>query len=211
MNTANLAIASNLAHYATSNAGRAALPALPAISALRGPWCVPSTHAAVSGAGIDPTFDYVVSLLAPRFRMASTQFADFAAMRDDFNACGILTVNTDFSDRTIFGTPYTNFQFRAWHDSAHIATNSDFSRDGELRAMRAQIAQVWALTGPSDTDKHRWACIIDAEVSGQLDAFLQTGEFVDDQRSFCVEYLARVHGLDAARFPRTLDGLTIEY
>ena len=199
----NLAIASNLAH--------SPIHTLSPIVTAHHKATRPATHASVSGNGIDPTFDYVVSLLAPRFRMSATQFADFAAMRDDFNACGILTVNTDFSDRTIFGTPYTNFQFRAWHDSAHIATDSDFSREGELRAMRYQIAQVWKLHGPSDTDKHRWSCIIDAEVSGQLDAFLQTGEFVDDQRAFCVEYLKRVHGLDAARFPRTLDGLTIEY
>ena len=76
--------------------------------------------------------------------------------------------------------------------------------------MRYQIAQVWDLAGPSDTDKHRWSCIIHAEVCGQLDAFLQTGEFVEDQRAFCAEYLARVHDLDVATFPRTLDGLTIE-
>lgn len=212
MNTSNLAIASNLAHYSETNAARVAtLSALPAISALRGPARTTSTHASVSGFGIDPTFDYAVSLLAPRFRTVATQFPDFNTMREDFKKWGILSVNTDFSDHTIFGTSYTNFQFRAWHDSAHIACNSDFSRTGEIEAMRLQIAQVWKLRGPSDETKHRWACIIDAEVCGQLDAFLETGKFVSDQRTFCVEYLARVHRLDAARFPRTLDGLTIEY
>lgn len=164
----------------------------------------------VSLAGIDPTFDFVVSLMSPRFRISEHQFPDFAAMREDFNRTGILTVNCDFSERTIYGTAWTNYQFRAWHDSAHIACDSDFSGEGELRAMRHQIAQVWALTGPSDADKHRWSCILDAEVAGQLRHFEQTGEFVSDQRAFTVEYLRRVHNLDVSTFPRTVAGLTIE-
>ena len=43
--------------------------------------------------------------------MTGQQFADFAAMRDDYHKWGIITVNTDFSERTIFGTPFTNFNF----------------------------------------------------------------------------------------------------
>lgn len=199
----NLAIASNLAH--------SPIHTLSPIVTAHHKATRPATHASVSGSGIDPTFDYVVSLLAPRFRVSASQFADFAAMRENFNAFGFLTVNGNFSDRTIYGTAWTNFQFRAWHDSAHIACDSDFSRAGETEAMRLQIAQVWKLRGPSGTDKHRWACILDAEILGQLDAYELTGEFVEDQRAFTIEYLQRVHRLDAARFPRTLDGLTIEY
>jgi hypothetical protein len=205
----NLAIASNLAHLSQVPARN--VNAGPARISAHYPATRPATHASVSGSGIDPTFDYVVSLLAPRFRVSASQFADFAAMRENFNAFGFLTVNGNFSDRTIYGTAWTNFQFRAWHDSAHIACDSDFSRAGETEAMRLQIAQVWKLRGPSGTDKHRWACILDAEILGQLDAYELTGEFVEDQRAFTIEYLQRVHGLDAARFPRTLDGLTIEY
>ena len=199
----NLAIASNLAH--------SPIHTISPIVTAHHKATQPATHASVSGSGIDPTFDYVVSLMAPRFRVSASQFADFAEMRENYRAFGILTVNANFCDHTIYGSAWTNLQFRAWHDSAHIACDSDFSRTGETAAMRYQIAQVWKLTGPTDETKHRWACILDAEILGQLDAYELTGEFVEDQRAFCVEYLKRVHGLDAARFPRTLDGLTIEY
>jgi hypothetical protein len=180
------------------------------ISAHR-PASVPATRASVSGAGLDPTFDYLVSLMAPRFRVSATQFADFDALKADYARMGILTINANFCDDTIYGSAWTNLQFRAWHDSAHIAVDGDFTRAGEIAAMRYQIAQVWNLTGPSDTDKWRWSCILDSEILGQLNAYELTGEFITGQRAFTVEYLARVHNLDASKFPRTLGGLRIEY
>ena len=164
----NLAIASNLAHLSTVPARN--VNAGPARISAHYPATRPATHASVSGNGIDPTFDYVVSLMAPRFRVSASQFADFAEMRENYRAFGILTVNANFCDHTIYGSAWTNLQFRAWHDSAHIACDSDFSRTGETAAMRYQIAQVWKLTGPTDETKHRLACILDAEILGQLDA-----------------------------------------
>lgn len=162
--------------------------------------------------GIDPTFDYIVSLLAPKnVRYTASQYESFEAMRDDYNARGVLTVNVNFSDNTIFGVPATNWAFRAWHDVCHIAENADFSSKGEARAAQLQIAQVWSLVGPSDADKARWSAIIDTEVNGQLEYFKLFGTFPDDQRSFAAGYLELVHGFDVRTFPRDARAVTVVY
>lgn len=163
-------------------------------------------------AGIDPTFDYLVSIMAPKkVKYTSTQFEDFAAMKADFERFGVLTINVNHSDDTIFGEASTNWRFRAWHDSQHIEANVDFSAEGERIAAAFQQSQVAALIGPSMRDKQRWIALIDAEVNGQLEYYLAHNSFPVNQRTFVVEYLRDHWGLDANTFPRTLDGLEVRF
>jgi hypothetical protein len=166
----------------------------------------------ISLTGIDPTFDYIVSLMAPkRIKYSSTQFSSFEAMRDDFAAFGVLTVNVEHSDHTIFGSPDINWLFRAWHDSQHIEANADFSPEGEHIAASFQQSQIAMLQGPNMEDKRRWIALIDAEVNGQGEYFATHGEFPTDQRTFVVDYLLERWGLDASTFPRNLDGIQVRY
>lgn len=166
----------------------------------------------ISLLGIDPTFDYIVSLMAPkRLKYTASQFESFDAMRKDFEAFGVLTVNVNYSDNTIFGSPVTNWQFRAWHDSQHIEANADFSSEGERIAASFQQSQIVILDGPSMEDKRRWIALIDAEVNGQLDYYLQHGAFPTNQREFVTAYLLDKWGLDVATFPRSLDTVQVRY
>lgn len=160
--------------------------------------------------GIDPTFDYVVSLLAPKkVKYTASQFESFEAMREDYNRWGVLTVNVNHSDHTIFGEPRINWLFRAWHDKRHITENVDFSPMGESIAAMAQQKDIVTLQGASAHDKLRWIALIDTEVNGQLEYLMRTGNFPIDQRQFATEYLRNKWGLDVSDFPRTLDSLEI--
>ena len=162
--------------------------------------------------GIDPTFDYIVSLFAPkRLKYSSQQFEDFAAMKKDYEAFGILSVNVNHSDNTIFGEASTNWLFRAWHDSQHIEANADFSVEGERTAASFQQSQIVMLQGVSMQAKRRWIALVDAEVNGQLEYYLANGSFPENQREFVVSYLLEKWGLDASTFPRTLDSIQVEY
>jgi len=166
----------------------------------------------ISLAGIDPTFDYIVSLLAPKnVRYTASQYVDFTAMRQDFENTGYLSINVEHSDKTIFGAPSTNWQFRAWHDSQHIAANADFSLEGERIAANRQMDQIVFLNGPSTRDKLRWVALVDCEVNGQGEYFAEHGASPNDQRAFAKDWLLEKWGLDVASFPKTLDGVQVEY
>lgn len=169
-----------------------------------------STGVAIGG--LDITFDYLVSLMAPsKVRYSATQFASYAEMKADFERTGYLTVNVNYSDRTIFGSPMGNWQFRAWHDACHIQADADFSPEGERRAARLMVTQLWQLDGPSLQDKARWAAIIDAEVNGQGLYYAMHGKFPKNQREFVEDYILTEYGLDYFGFPKTLDALTVVY
>jgi hypothetical protein len=165
--------------------------------------------------GLDITFDYLVSLMAPKnVLLTSSQYADFEAMRADYEATGFLKINTDFSDHTIFGSKTVNWQFRAWHDLCHILENADFSRAGEIKAMSRQIEQVYALYEDgriSREDYYRFGAIIETEVKGQFDYLVDHGTFPVDQREFTKDYLYDNFGMVSNTFPKTLDGFTIAY
>lgn len=162
--------------------------------------------------GIDPTFDYVVSLLAPKnVRLTSRQYADFAEMKADFERTGYIYVNVDHSDNTIFGSPSTNWQFRAWHDMCHIQADADFSFEGEQKAAELQMTQVATLHGPTYKDKTRWLSLIRAEVIGQGEYYREHGDFPNDQRAFVADYIAHTYNVDVTTFPKTLDGVVVQY
>lgn len=163
--------------------------------------------------GLDITFDYLVSLMAPaKFDYTDGNYASFAEMKQDYANRGRIRVNVLHSDKTIFGSPVVNWQFRAWHDMCHIQANADFSPKGERAAQRLMLEQVWKLDGPNMATKARWAAIIDAEVSGQLDYYASHNDtFPVDQRAFVLGYLESEYGFKASQFPTTLEGVTIHY
>lgn len=160
--------------------------------------------------GLDITFDYLVSVMAPKkVRYTDKQFANFAELKRDFEHTGYLTINVLYSDSTIFGSPAGNWQFRAWHDACHIIANADFSPQGERNAAKLMREQVWKLNGPSLIDKARWCAIIDAEVIGQGSYYATYGTFPENQRTFVADYLRTQYGF--TDFPKSLDNVTIIY
>lgn len=164
--------------------------------------------------GIDPTFDYIVSLLAPKgVSYTASDYADFEEMKSDFLATGRIKINVNHSDKTIFGSPVTNWQFRAWHDSCHILANADFTFEGERKAAALQVSQVLALDGPSLYDKTRWVALIVAEVIGQGEFFIQHNDFPADQREFVKGYLFENYPeiLSNPAFAPNLASLTVRY
>jgi hypothetical protein len=144
---------------------------------------------------LDATFNLAVRSLTVRALFTGTQFADYAAMKKDFQSRGILTVNVNFSDGTIFGGAVDNWHFRAWHDSAHLAVDSDFTQAGERAASVYQIAQVFAAYGINPVTG-RWAALIDCEVNAQAEHFYRFGEFVQDQSAFTLAQLRDVYKVE---------------
>ncbi len=162
--------------------------------------------------GIDPTFDYLVSLMSPsNVKLVSGQpYADFDALKADYESTGYIKVSVDYSDNSIFGESKTNWQFRAWHDTCHIKVNADFSPRGEKDAAFEMMRQVINLTGPSWDDKYRWIRLIDEEVNGQTEYYQKHNAFPADQRQFAVDYLVSKFGPEyVASFPRSLDSVQI--
>ena len=150
---------------------------------------------------LDATLNLIIPSFAPaRVLFTGAQFPDFAAMKKDFQSRGILTVNVNHSDGTIFGNPSINWLFRAWHDAAHLAVDADFSQAGESAAAAYQIAQVFHAYGINPATE-RWAALIDCEVNAQAEHFYSTGEFVQDQYAFTVAQLRTVYGIDPDTIP----------
>ena len=150
---------------------------------------------------LDATLNLIIPSFAPaRVLFSDAQFADFAAMKKDFQSRGILTVNVNHSDGTIFGNPSVNWLFRAWHDAAHLAVDADFSQAGERAASAYQIAQVLTVYGFGPVSA-RWAALIDCKVNAQADYFFRTGEFVQHQYAFTVAQLRTVYGIEPDTIP----------
>lgn len=170
----------------------------------------------VAFGGLDITFDYIVSLMAPKnVKLVSGQpYADFDAMVVDYERTGYLKISVDHSDATIFGSASVNWQFRAWHDLCHIQANADFSPAGEEIAANRQMAQLGELLAKDSialADYLRWSAIIDAEVNGQTEFFVKFGAFPEDQRTFALNYLRVNFGLTLLDFPTSLANTVVKY
>jgi len=100
---------------------------------------------------------------------------------------GRMVVWSGGSAHTIFGDEEVNWAFRAWHDWAHLKGNHDFTLEGERGALEMQQLQLVELYG---TEKaFPWLRLLEAEVVGQAEHFITTGERVADQVAFDLEYV----------------------
>lgn len=106
---------------------------------------------------------------------------------------GRYTVNSGYSDNTIFACPETNWSFRAWHDWCHWKGQHAFTLDGEAAVARMQIDHVRALYGEGPT-LDAFSQLILAEVVGQAAYYAACGEFPADQRAFVRDYLRNPAG-----------------
>lgn len=93
---------------------------------------------------------------------------------------GSLVVFAGASDSTIYGDPYVNWCFRAFHDYLHISMNAEFSLEGEILVAR-EHARLIGSDGLGD--------ILMAEVKGQVEYFAKHGAFPVNQYEFIAGYL----------------------
>lgn len=99
------------------------------------------------------------------------------------------TINSDClivwdgaSDSTIFSRSDINYIYRAHHDYAHAYYRLDTVAQDELSLSRTLEAQA-----PTREIK----ALINAELAGQVMYYLQHGEFPQDQKHFCIDYLTK--------------------
>lgn len=143
---------------------------------------------------IDPEFNLAVLHMAHLAwpngydRTPIEPYKDYASMRADWLQRNRIAVYTRYSQRTIFGSSHVNIEFRAWHDSAHLLANADFSFDGELTTYDYQSRQL-TQAFPSHPDLNLWHNLLQIEVVEQTREFLRTGLFLTDQRSFAIAKL----------------------
>jgi len=90
-----------------------------------------------------------------------------------------LPVYSGGSGATIYGSPAANIAFRAWHDATHVRLGADFSRDGEVRTAREQVAQARAAGASAAALACLWM-----DTFGQVEYFAAHGTFPVDQVAF---------------------------
>ena len=116
----------------------------------------------------------------------------YSVMLREYMRTGLITVWIGASEKTIFGIPKINWDFRAWHDYWHIKLNADFSYENELRVMRRQQLDCyqWCRDNGINADKTRFLLLLlEAEIKGQADYELEHGEFPVDQVKFAERYV----------------------
>lgn len=108
-----------------------------------------------------------------------------------YNDEGRIVVWSGGSDNTIYDSPKTNHNFRAWHDFLHVTMGATFTEAGERNVCDKHIRQV-ALYLSHKFNKAQLNAVartLDAEINGQVSYYLQNGVFVTDQRNFMEQYL----------------------
>lgn len=106
----------------------------------------------------------------------------FQRHKKRFEESGVISIWTGASEGTIFGDPTINHKFRAWHDYIHLTHNLGYDFIGESITANVQASQL-----PNDWLFERELVL--CEVVGQAQYNMMTGEFVEDQRQFTVDYL----------------------
>lgn len=103
---------------------------------------------------------------------------------DLFGRTGRLVVWSGASDQTIYGDPSVNHAFRAVHDTLHLKHGFDFTVPQEMELGRVQAAMFPGRLGD----------FIYADIVGQAEFFLATGDFPVDQKAFICGYLEKLWG-----------------
>lgn len=106
----------------------------------------------------------------------------FKALKKSYEDNGQIEIWTGASDNTIFGEPFVNHIFRAWHDLIHIVYDQPFNFGGESTVATIQCSQL-----PTDWIFEKE--LLTAEVLGQNQYYRIHREYVTDQRQFAYDYL----------------------
>lgn len=95
-----------------------------------------------------------------------------------------LRVLKDFSDKTVFDCPATNWAMRYWHDTRHVWLGADFSTEAELSVASCHLAAAkQAGFGPGSL---AYALLL-ADTVGQTLFVAHTRRFVVHQLEYALE------------------------
>ena len=105
---------------------------------------------------------------------------------------GRLMIWKGASDETIFSRPAYNWMFRAWHDHHHVKRQYAFNEQGEYDVFKEQVKDVDTYIRPLDEALADYMImLLDAEVNGQVQAFLKDGAFISDQKQFAIDFVSK--------------------
>ncbi len=102
---------------------------------------------------------------------------------------GRITVSGAYSDQTIYADPETNFAARAWHDWTHYTYRHAFTEEGERATFEDQKLDLLKRYGPGPQTEH-FILLLKCEVVGQVEYFVEHGDFPADQVAFTRKWLA---------------------
>ena len=140
---------------------------------------------------LDPAFNVLTVEMASRLQWIPVDYDPYptlADMRADYDKTGRIKISTLHSDNSIYGDPFVNWCGRAWHDYCHLAMGAEFDAKGEYAASQLQIQQMRDAV-KEHTQVEWFARIINAEVNGQVEYYLQHGEFPVNGYEFTKGYL----------------------
>ncbi len=109
----------------------------------------------------------------------------FESLKELHKHTGLLHINELFCEDNIFGNKEDNINFRIWHDFIHIKYNLDFTLEGE---EACSIIQQHELPVGWDFERK----LIKIEIEEQTKYRLLSGEFLEHQRQFTIDYLKAV-------------------
>jgi hypothetical protein len=116
----------------------------------------------------------------------ATSLADVQRMIKDRHR---LTVDSRYSEDTIFGCPEHNHAFRAWHDWTHWILRAEFTLDGELAVAHRQCEDLARIYGHG-LQVRAWCRLIMGEVYGQAHYREVHGHFAASQPAVTLAYAA---------------------
>ena len=140
---------------------------------------------------LDWKFNALTVYMASRLKWEAVDYDPYPTLADmqaDYKATGRIKVSTLYSENSIYGFPWINQCGRAWHDYAHLQMNAEFYAQGEYAASQLQIQQMRDAV-KEHTQAEWFARIIDAEVNGQVEYYLQHGAFPVNGYEFTKGYL----------------------
>ena len=91
----------------------------------------------------------------------------------------VLPVFDGGSELTIYPDNATNYAFRAWHDSLHLAHLYSFSREHEIKVGLIHMQQA-RRAGLSKRDQD----MLIADTIGQIEYYTKYGAYVENQAEF---------------------------
>ncbi len=133
---------------------------------------------------IAPRLVELIQSIAPVYTAADVAPATAAELLGPGSSGG-LVVWAGASGNTIFGAPAVNWQFRAWHDSVHIASGLGFTHAEEVELGRRQAARIAQLSGD------RLAELVWLEVAGQALEHARTGSYISNQVAWTLAQLRK--------------------
>lgn len=118
--------------------------------------------------------------------------SSFKAVCEHYRANGYFLIYSGSSDKTIFSSDEMNIKFRAYHDAGHYYHNLSFKFENEkkLGVIQANELRWYALTMGYDLSiVNRIREIVLAEINGQIEYYEQNGKYLEDQKSYIINYL----------------------